>query len=462
MDCSVPSKIIQKKSVLFFLLICLVAPCHAMNSCKTQEDSAAFLYEFYGISPLIVFPLEIKKQIFSQLFPSPLYEEHSQFSIDDYKKSWIYSASFAPDRKCIAIGTNDGTLFIDIAKKSLMDTAKNRLHGNSTALLFDNETNSLIVGTDEQYIDEYTIDKTTGKWDRKNFISADYTLPVGEERYRAIYYMTLTLEKNILFGTEWGNILLLDRTTKSAKKLFDHQESTSLNSICFRSDELVAACAHESGKIEMVDLTTNRLETFIEDNPLRIVKAYQGLCFSPDNTRLLVLFQSGIALFETKTKQILTVYENTQYPVFAHFSTSGELVVVGDNARSIRIFNSTTNSCIATLPIKHEIKAPFGGCFNGEGDLLAIRTSKILSIWKLNPLAAYLLLNFEVKTEQLLFIKFLIDITNPTVCKKGLEKSEFFIKHSAKLKNIFYSFDEKVQDYIRQRFLMPHDIDHLL
>ncbi len=465
--------IIQRTICSFFIFLCSSGLSYGMEQCLLPTHDYAFLYTHYDIEPLIKFPAEIQTQIFSQLFSIPLYDEIGQLPISNYgKNSVIYSAAFTHNNSSIAVGTHGEIFLVDVTKGTFSRTDRTFAFSNTTALLSDNETNVLIGGTDGLTINIYPLEKKTGEFNKeKENISIAYTLPLGAERFRPIYYITQTPQGDILFGNEWGEACLLNRKTNTVENLFNHPDGSSVASICFRSDIPSMACAYRSGKVEMIDLVTHKKEPLLDahKNP---IEAYQSLCFSHDNKCLIVLYKSGITLLDVSSKQIYAQLEDTKQCVFAHFSPTDELILVGDNAGRVRIFKHTTKSCITRLPVSHEITAPFGAVFSSDGNLLALRSRRFLSLWKFNLLAAYLL-SKDVTPEQALYIKFLRDITflisegARLLCKEAIVKEKlqstlsFLIKQNAALTKVLYSFDKPVRTAIRQQLLIPNGINHL-
>ncbi|MBA3751789.1 hypothetical protein H0X06_03260 [Candidatus Dependentiae bacterium] len=428
---------------------------------ERSKNSSTFLYEYYGIPNSPVIPVEIRKEIFFQLFSLQLYDKYGSFFIEDYGKEVIYCATFTHDSSKIALGTNTGPLLINADDGTFVDTPTLCIPAHNTALLFDKETNTLFSGSERNHLDIYGLTSDTGTF-KNDCDSREYTTPLGPERIRPTYYLAQMLSGSLLIGNKWGNVHLYDTTTKIVDTLLDFSFDSSLAGICFSKETPLMACAHKSGKIELVDLITKQRETVHESLITITSDSHKNICFSPANKYLLILYKTGTVLLDTITKKISAAFENTENAVFAKFSPSGRLLVIGDSLGKVRIITTSTRQCITMFSGTHdEVDSSFGGLFSPDEATLVITTNKMVSLWKLNPLALYVLSN-EVNPEQLLFIKLLIDVTGKCICKKErLKEAEVFTKYRTELKEIFYSFDETVRTFLMEKILTKNKINQI-
>ncbi len=435
-----------------------------MDQSLSLKAASSFLYKCYGIAPLIHFPEEIKNRIFSQLYPIMLYDEAAKI----LPKDSLSAAAFTEDASCIAVGTDNGPRLWSVEDGSQPEAPVSYESGTITALSFNSKTRSLIAGTDGDHIDTYFMENKGTFAHTKNPISVSYTVPRGKERFRPIYSMAQTPKGHMLFGTEWGNILLLNTETSTVENIFDHPDNCPLISICFSSDGKYMACMHESGKVELVDLTTKAIRTVGDVHSGICKEAFNGLCFSPDNKFLFIPYERALIGFDVEHTQTSVIFDDTEQCLSVQVSPTGKFLLIGDKAKRIRIIDLTTKACVMVLVLTDEISS-FAGLFSPDERVLALKTHKFLSLWKHNPLAAYLL-STKVKSEQLLFIKFLRDLSSldsdKALCKELIDTGElsiqqegqeneraFFIRHRPDIRKLFDSFDEPVREYIKEHLL---------
>lgn len=457
--------LLRKRVTFFLILLTSFFSSSGMDRQLVKSPSLSpFLLCCYGVKPLRYTPCELQKQILLQLFCEPLY---TVVGIYEDKAANFALASFTHDEASLVVGTDRGPKSFSTTNSSFVDTPFLYEHGSMNALTYlHTEEPTLIAATNSNHLHLYPMEKETGKF--KGTVSS---IPFELQEKNPVYYMAPTPKGDVLFSTSKGTIFRLCSPNHVVEKLLAHPEGEYIVTACFGSDGDTFACAHFFGRIDLIKLSSQEIKETIEckGRGMLTPEVIKGLCFSSDMSHLYICYEKGIASFDLKEKRFVE-FEGTKESVAVEVGPSGKHLLIQDKVNTFKLVDTTKKRCCMEFTFKSPLEGFCQGTLSSSEQFVAIVSRNAVSIWKIDPLIEYIFSD-QAQTEQLLFIKFLIDMKTmdsiKIVCRKivedkpflekevdlTIEEVEFFEKHRNDIKGLFCSFDKTLQDFIVERFL---------
>ena len=487
---------------LFLFLICAAFETQAQQVTVqlVNKSSDRFLYKLYKLSEYEKLPIElqhiISAQAISSIFsPLPIHKLAKTIPLPknpDHNERSQYFIAFSPDSSHIAVTAGRRFYIFAIEKNSWVS------EGHSTCNL-----RGICFNGDGTRFAALSNDTQNSQWGApplsylRSFELSNYDiigsplLENGEEISRngwadAIHFTPqgkLLLLGSTDFYTQ-GCVEIYDPESKRVEKLLDSRPVSENNLLLCKLSEnkySVIIISPDKG-IEVFDITkevttlelprstvnfkAQRMLAF-RDSLVAIPSLYTTVTASAENPPLLET-KKCIVIKDIQTNietELRSKHGNDFSPLCFSNKTHSLFTLVD---KHLRLHNIKTGICIAILPIT--LKPDWACDVSSEGKQFALVTQKKLFLWRCA--FADLLddcLKGKITLEQLLFLKFLRDLKSahyvlegngaeseaPPLQEHHLRPIKFIPEDIAQLKEVFFTFNEGVQEYLRLNYLLP-------